>query len=351
VLTGPQPALVVVVGAGGTGKTTLSAALALRSVAHGHDTLVMTFDPSLRLKDALRVDEAAKGSEIEVPCPGSGRLSASLLDAKLTFDRLVVRHAPDAASRERILANRHYQHLASGLAGVLEYMAVERLYEAASAGRHGRVILDTPPTRQAIDFLEAPDRIIGFLDSGALRIALNPWFDERGHLRGTSRLRGIGRSFEKWLDRVVGLELLRDMAEFFQAFAPLYSGFRERAEAVKELLRSERTVFVLVGGPGREKNPDTLFFARRLQEGGFRLGPIVVNGTHPRLESPEGEPGEELMEWLAARDRSGVEALAALLPAAHGPISLPLMEHEPTDLEGLDELGRRFEERLATARG
>ena len=211
-----RPRILVVVGAGGVGKTTIAAALGVLSARTGADTLVMTFDPSLRLKDALGVGDEARRRDVEVKLDSSGSLHASLLDARDTFDRLVERYAPDERARDRILANRFYDHLSGTLGGVLEYMAVERLFEVAAAGRYERVILDTPPTRQALDFLEAPQRIVSFLDSGALRIALRPWFDEDGHLRPTRRLGFVGRNVEAFLDRIVGLEVLRDMAEFFQ---------------------------------------------------------------------------------------------------------------------------------------
>jgi len=344
--------LVVVVGAGGVGKTTLAAALALRSAAAGRDTLVMTFDPSNRLKDTLGVGEAARDSEAPVEAGGPGRLAASLLDARRTFDRLVDRYSPTPEARNRILHNRFYDHLSGSLAGVLEYMGVERLYEAANEGRYDRIFLDTPPTRQALDFLEAPDRIVGFLDSGALRIALKPWFDDRGRLRPTSRLGFLGRNVEAFLDRIVGLELLRDMAEFFQAFAPLYDGFRQRALEVQELLRSSRTLFVLVSGPGKERIADTLFFARRLQEAGHHLGPIVVNRMHPSpppgVTSSREEAvadGRHLVAWLGAHDHEGAEELRSLL-VDQPLVALPLLADEPTGIRSLHALGRSFEDRL-----
>jgi anion-transporting ArsA/GET3 family ATPase len=252
------PALIVVVGSGGVGKTSLAAALGLLSAGEGEDTLVMTFDPSLRLKDSLGVGEAARDEEVEVAVETPGRLAASLLDARRTFDRLVERYAEDPDDQRRILENRYYRQLAGSLAGILEYMAVERLFEVFDAGRYERIILDTPPTRQALDFLEAPERIVTFLDSGALKLALKPWFDSTGHLKATTRLGRFGAKFEEYLDEVVGLDLLRDMAEFFQAFAPLYDGFRQRAVEVQQLLRSSRTLFVLVAAPGEERNSDTL---------------------------------------------------------------------------------------------
>jgi len=210
-----QP-LLVVVGGGGVGKTTLAAALGLVSAREGRDTLVMTFDPSARLKDALGVGEAARDRDVVVATGTGGRLHASLLDARATFDRLVRRYAPDEASCRRILENHFYQQLAGNLAGILEYMAVERLFEVVAQRRYDRVVLDTPPTRQALDFLEAPERMIAFLERGALEIALRRWFDERGRLRATSRLRAVGATHPSvvtfgFTDRVAELMAASDV--------------------------------------------------------------------------------------------------------------------------------------------
>ena len=354
-LTAPRPPLLVVVGSGGVGKTTLAAALGLVSAGAGHDTLVMTFDPSRRLKDTLGVDEAAGGAEVDVAADTSGTLRASLLDARETFDRLVDRYAPTPEARDRILGNRYYDHLAGHLGGVLEYMAVERLYEVAAERRYRRVVLDTPPAREAIDFLEAPQRIVDFLDSGALKIALRPWFDDEGHLHAASGLLGrlgfVDRRLESFLDRVVGLKLLRDMSDFFLAFEPLFDGFRRRAEKVKELLADPGTVFVLVAGPGEQAIPDTLFFARRLADAGFRLGPIVVNRVHPDFPDADGDDaGHRLFRWLGERHRRALGELRRRLGGERPLVALPLVPHEPTDLGSLAAFGRDFQDRLAAAR-
>lgn len=355
-LISPEHPLTIVVGSGGVGKTTLAAAMGALAAREGQDTLVMTFDPSLRLKQALGVGEEARDSEVPVAFAAPGTLHASLLDARLTFDKLIGRYAPDPAAAERILNNRFYQHLSGSLGGILEYMAVERLFEVAAEGRYGQVILDTPPTRQALDFLEAPARIVGFLDSGALRVALKPWFDEEGRLRAASRWGPLGRRAERFLDDVVGLDLLRHMAEFFQAFGPLFEGFRERAAAVEQLLRSPRTRFLLVSGPGEERIPDTLFFARRLEEAGYPLAAIVVNRLHPELPVPEGAPasddpchptGWQLLAWAAARDKRGLAELRALLTSRRPLAALPLLPDEPIDLAALEALGRQLEAALS----
>jgi anion-transporting ArsA/GET3 family ATPase len=337
--------LVVVVGAGGVGKTTLAASLGLMSARYGRNTLVMAFDPSARLKDTLGVGEQARDCEVPVRAGTEGTLAASLLDAKLTFDRLVRRYAPDEAATSRILSNRFYGHLAGNLAGILEYMAVERLFEVAGEGRYDRVILDTPPTRQALDFLGAPSRIVGFLDSGALRLALRPWFDDEGRLKPTAHLGMLGRSVEGFLDRMVGIDLLREMAEFFQAFSPLFQGFRERAESVQALLKSPDTTFVLVTGPGEERVPETLFFARHLVEGGYHLGPLIINMVHPRtsaelLVRPDLGDGARLLSWLGERDHRGVAAFRRLILGGQTLVDVPLLAQEPTDLPSLEALGR-----------
>lgn len=345
-----RPEVRVVVGSGGVGKTTLAAALGIAAAQEGLDTLVMTFDPSLRLKDALKVGEEARYQETEVPLGAKGRLDASLLDARQTFDRLIERYAPDEAARRRILENRFYHHLSGSLSGILEYMAVERLFEVAQEGKYQRILLDTPPTRQALDFLEAPDRIVSFLESRALSVALRDWFDGRGRLKATSRFGALGRRVDGFLDRMIGIDFLRDVSEFFRAFAPLYEGFRERAQEVQSLLRSSRTGFVLVGGPSQERIPDTLFFARKLEEAGHRLRAVLVNRVHPRMKilpqsgikDPSGSvDGRRLVAWLGERDHRGVQELEGLL-GGYPLVKIAMMRREPTTLQALGDLGRRL---------
>ncbi|UCF66891.1 MAG: ArsA family ATPase [Acidobacteriota bacterium] len=352
-LSSARHPLIVVVGSGGVGKTTVAASLGLLSAEAGRDTLVMTFDPSHRLKDALGVGSSVGDAEVPVPVEMPAELDASLLDAAHTFDRLVSQYAPDERSRQRILENRFYKHLAGHLAGILEYMAVERLFEVDRAGRYQRVILDTPPTSQALDFLEAPDRIIRFLDSGALRLGMRSWFDEHGHLRATARLGALGRRIERMLDRAAGLGLLHEMLDFFQAFGPLYAGFRERAEQVKKLLASERTLFVLVCGAAQERIPDTLFFARRLLEAGYRLGPLIVNRVHPLLRAERraasGSVGRKLMAWLGERDQRGIEHLRGLLGAGQQLIPVPECPDEPNGIAGLSMIGAHLRRESATS--
>jgi len=329
----------VLAGAGGVGKTTVAAATALALADSGQKTLVMTFDPSRRLKDTLGI--SARAGDEEAPVEGcGGNLFASLLDARATFDTLIERHAPDAAVRQRILDNRYYQQLAGSLAGILEYMAVERLFEVAQAGRYERVVLDTPPVSQALDFLEAPGRIVDFLDSGAVRLATGNWFDGEGHLRAVGRFGRLGRRFERYLDDLVGLDLLRDLVEFFTAFKPLFAGFRDRASRVEDLLRLPTTQFTLVTTASEDRTEDTLFFARRLMEAGLHLRGVVANRIHPSPQGANRHPGElaVLGRAVAEREARALDSAEELLGTTATLETLPLLACEPVDVEGLRRL-------------
>ena len=326
--------LIVVVGAGGVGKTTLAAALALGSAEADQRTLVMTFDPSLRLKDALGVGEAAKDEPIRVVAEGPGILDAALLDAKSTFDRLIRTYAPDAAAANRIFSNRFYRDMAGNLAGILEYMAMERLFEMRACGRYDRIILDTPPTRQAMDFLQAPGRMMNLVDSKAIRFALDPWWDGQG--RKSLAFRIAAEGVMELSDRIIGRRFLLDVVEFIRAFAPLFDGFRTRAEEVRDLLRSEETRFLLVAGPGPDRVPDAMFFLRKLKESGHNIGPILVNQVHPDPGPAAGkEPGPALLRYLAERDQRGLALLRSLFPGDQEILPVALEPAPPADLGAL----------------
>ena len=329
--------LTVVVGAGGAGKTTLAAALALGSAKRGLRTLVMTFDPSLRLKDALGVGEEAKDQPSRVATFGPGSLDAALLDAKRTFDRLIRTYAPDAASAKRIFANPFYRDLAGKLAGILEYMAMERLFEMRASGRYERIILDTPPTRQAMDFLQAPERMMNMVNNKAIKFAMDPFWDGKGGLNLGFRIAAMGAM--ELSDRLVGRRFLRDVVEFIRAFAPLFEGFRNRAEEVRNLLLAEETRFLLVAGPGPDRVPDAMFFLRKLKETGHHLGPILVNQIHPD-PGPKGrlDPGLALLRYMADRDRRGLALLRSLFPEDQEIIPVALEPVPPGDLHTLGQL-------------
>jgi anion-transporting ArsA/GET3 family ATPase len=331
--------LTVVVGAGGAGKTTLAAALALGSAQQGRRTLVMTFDPSLRLKDTLGVGEAAKDEPSRVATFTPGSLDAALLDAKRTFDRLVRTYAPDAASAERIFANRFYRDLAGNLAGILEYMAMERLFEMRGSGRYETIILDTPPTRQAMDLLQAPERMMNLVNNKVLKFAMDPYWDGKGGLNLGFRIAAAGAM--ELSDRLVGRQFLRDVVAFVRAFAPLFEGFGARAEEVRNLLRAEQTRFLLVAGPGPDRVPDAMFFLRRLKETGHHLGPILVNQVHPDPgPAARLDPSLALLGFMADRDRDGLAQLRSLFPEDQAIIPVALEPMPPGDLR---TLGRLFD--------
>ncbi|HVS13611.1 MAG TPA: ArsA-related P-loop ATPase [Thermoanaerobaculia bacterium] len=338
------PEVVVVGGAGGVGKTSLAAAIALASARGDARTLVMTFDPARRLKDSLGVEAAATPVAVRLPGgqPPGASLEASLLDARASLDGLVRRYAPDPRTAARIFDNRFYRQLGGGLAGILEYMAVERLFEAVTEGRYDRIVLDTPPTAQALDFLDAPRRIVSFLDVSGGRAAARPWFDSRGRLAMGGPLR---RPLERLADRVVGLGLVREIAELLAAFQPLFAGFRERAGEVEALLRSARTRFVLVAGPDLQRVPDVLFFARALVERGMALDRVVVNRVQPRVaRAPaDGEPEPlALLRSLGERDAAGSGRLRQLLGAEWPVLEVPMLAREPASLERLATLAERL---------
>ena len=273
--------VVVCAGAGGVGKTTSAAAIALGMAARGKKVAVLTIDPARRLADALGLPELANEERrvdperlAAVGVEGDGELWAMMLDAKRTFDALIERHAPDARTRDRVLSNRIYQELSSAVAGSQEYMAMEKLHELHLEGRYDLLVLDTPPTRNALDFLDAPERLARFIDSRSLAFFL------RSNRRG---MRLVGRGsivLFSMLRRITGVNLLEDLSEFFRAFGAMTEGFEERARAVGALLASPRTSFVVVSSPAAAAVEEAVFFLRRLRESKLPFGAAIVNRVH-----------------------------------------------------------------------
>ena len=296
----------VCAGAGGVGKTTSSAAIALGMAERGLKVAVLTIDPARRLANSLGLEELGNEARRVDPerlraagVEPRGELWAMMLDPKRTFDGLVDRYAPDAAARDRILANPIYGQLSNAVAGSQEYMAMERLYELHQERRFDLLVLDTPPSRNALDFLEAPERLGRFIDSRALQVFLAP---SRTGLKVLGRGTGV---FMAMLGRVTGADLLRDLSEFFGAFAEMAQGFRERAARVRELLGDPGTTFLVVTSPRRDAIDEALFFRRRLDEAGMPFGGAIVNRV---LEAPP-EPDAALERDLVAL-LDGDEALA-----------------------------------------
>lgn len=298
--------VIVCCGTGGVGKTTAAAALALAGAHAGRRTAVITIDPARRLASALGLQGLSNAPQ-PVPnwndgtaLPG-GSLDALMLDSKTTFDELIQREARTPQQAERIMHNVVYRNLSSALGGTQEYMAVEKLYELVHQDRYDLVIVDTPPTRHALDVLNAPGRLVRLLD--------NPLFQALT-LPARTPLRFLGSALQggvRTLARVIGAEVLDDAVAFLQAFEGMESGFRERARSVEALLGERTTAFVVVTTLQRDALHETEFFAQRLHDLGHSVDGIVINRVLPQF-------GSSLPSSLHARATS-----LAVLATADGP--------------------------------
>ncbi len=279
--------ILVCAGSGGVGKTTSAAALAVEGARRGRDTVVVTIDPARRLANALGIESLSDtASEIDRSlwdpdgsAPASGRLSALMLDTKSTFDHLVTKYAGGEEQAARIIDNRFYRNVSTALSGTQEYMAMEKLHELHDEGGFDLIVVDTPPSRNALDFLDAPDRLTRFLSPGA-----HPPLPDAGDHAGGQR----GRP--SCMSKVVGSEVVEDAVAFFQAFEGMEQGFRDRAQAVFELLADPDSAFLLVTSPRRDAVLEARFFAERLAENDIPVQGVVVNRIHPEFgdEAPEG---------------------------------------------------------------
>jgi anion-transporting ArsA/GET3 family ATPase len=270
------------VGSGGVGKTTTAAAIGLKLAMDGKRVLVLTIDPARRLANSLgltalgnretRIDPKMFDAAGLHP---RGELWAMMLDLKLTWDELVLKQSASREQADAILQNRIYQTLSTAMAGSLEYMAMEKVYEVASSGRFDVVVLDTPPTSNALDFLHAADRILDVLDNNAMRIVLGPMLKAS---KVGFRLLAVPSSLVlKTLARFTGAEFLKDLAAFMLAFEGMFEGFKDRAARVNKLMRSADAAFVLVTSPTPLTIQEALFFHGALQEDGVATSAVVVN--------------------------------------------------------------------------
>ena len=348
--------ILVVCGAGGVGKTTTAAALGLQAALAGRRVLVCTIDPSRRLATSLGLDrllDKPKLLDLSRLAPDArGTLWAMMLDTKRTFDALVARHTSGEEARRRILENRFYRQISSALAGSHEYMAMEKLLDLSKDERFDLVVLDTPPTRHALDFLEAPGRLMGFLDTSVLRWFLKPYFVAgRLTLKVATRTGALALNL---VDRFLGLQFLQDLSEFFLAFEGMYEGFKERAEKVHALLRADGSGFVLVASPVRFTLDEALYFHHRLKQSDMPFVGLVVNRVHPdpsRARPADRAPTPQLSPDLDARlaqvledqrrlARAERKSLARLEVDADEPLVLvPELEADVHDLRGLLEVG------------
>ena len=347
--------VIVCCGSGGVGKTTTAAVLALEAARAGRRSVVVTIDPARRLADALGLEGLTNTpTRIEADLPGE--MHALMLDTKSTFDGLVRRHSADPEQAEGILANRFYQNISGALSGTQEYMASEKLYELAEEGDWDLVVVDTPPTRNALDFLDAPQRLAHFLDHRLYKVLMTP---TRGIVRAVNvAAQAVVRS----LSKVVGGDVVADAIAFFQAFEGMEQGFKERAAAVDRLLAAPETAFVLVASPKADTVAEATYFAEKLTEGGITVRGLVVNRMQPAFGTGDDglalgpDAARERAHTLEGTDIGGLyTALADARQLARGEeehlgglaeqvspapvVRVPVQPFEVNDLEGLATLG------------
>jgi len=274
-------AIIISCGSGGVGKTTSAAAIALHAASMGRQVVVVTIDPARRLADALGLASGLTNEPSDValdpPPLGAGRLSAMMLDPTRTFDDLVVQYATSPERAERILVNPFYRNIAGALSGTQEYMAAEKLYQLHLDPRFDLVVVDTPPTRNALDFLDAPATLTRFINHRLFRLMMLP---ARG---GLKVLNIAAQPVLRTIGKVVGGDVLADAIAFFQAFEGMEAGFRDRADAVSGLLHSSVTSYVLIASPRRDTVVEAQYFAERLAESDLAVAAVVVNRLCPRF--------------------------------------------------------------------
>jgi anion-transporting ArsA/GET3 family ATPase len=334
--------VLVCCGSGGVGKTTTAAALGLQAAAIGRRAVVVTIDPAKRLADALGVPGGLTNDPVRLPVEGPGELWALMLDPASTFDGLVRTYADDDQQAERILANGFYRNVAGSLSGTQEYMAAERLHALHTDPRFDLVIVDTPPTRNALDFLDAPSTLTRFIDHPLFKLLMVPT------RRGLKVLNVAAQPVLRTIGKVVGGDVLADAVAFFQAFSGMETGFRDRADEVLRLLGSGVTRFVLVASPRADTVEEARFFAERLQRSRLGVAAVVVNrctpafGAAPARRPKGAEAGalhDNLLELRAAADaeRSHAARLLACdaIPADVHTTFVPTL---PTDVHSMQSL-------------
>lgn len=349
--------VVVSLGAGGVGKTTVSAAIGLAAARDGKRVAVVTIDPARRLARALGLD-GLSDEPGRVEGVGPGELWALQLDAAATFDRLIARHATSPEQQERILKNRIYRHMSRSVAGSQEFMAVERLYELDGDDRFDLVVLDTPPAQNSVDFLDAPARISRAMEARTLKLLTGAG----GGGNPLSQLVGVGSSAILGIvERLTGATLLSELREFVGAFDGMREGFAERARAVDDLLLSEKAGYCVISAPARVPLADARALRNRLVGDGIRPAALILNRFPAEVAPGDPDPdqlraqlleaGAEDADGLAGRlishfhaersARAAAEALAEGIAGEFRPaptIRVPVFEEEPVDLAGLEQI-------------
>ncbi len=352
-----ERSIIICCGSGGVGKTTTAAALALEAARLGRSACVVTIDPARRLADALGVGTLANQPTV-IDGPWPGRLSALMLDPKSTFDDLVQRYSDTAEQAEDIKVNRIYRNLTGSLSGTQEYMAMEKLYELVEEGGFDLVVVDTPPTRNALDFLDAPRRLTRFLENRVFQALMKP-------TRAGLKFMGVAaQALLRTISRVAGAEIVHDAVAFFQAFEGMEEGFRTRAARVRQLLTQEDTAFVLVASPRTDSVEEAVHFAGKLAESRMSVAGLIVNRVQPRFaqdaelavleersdvdpDGPLGQLVENLRGYTAASDREEQAYADLVSSVAPAPVyRIPLLNGDVHNLDGLTTVaGLLFPER------
>ena len=345
-------ALIVTCGPGGVGKTTTAAALAIAAADAGRRVIVVTVDPARRLADTLGVTGSASSEPSEVvgaTANPTGSLWAQMLDAESTFDRLILDRAGDPKRAEAILSNPIYRSIAGTLGGAQEYMAIERLHQLWSGGEYDLIVIDTPPSRHAIDLLAAPDRLVTFFSHPVYRVLTVPG-------RSFAKVTNAGTSAFLWaIRRLAGPKVVEDTIEFFRSLSGMEAGLRQRAAETAKILRSEQTAFVLISSPRAEAIDEATHLSGALLAGGFPLHSMVINLVNPTPASlaaplptdvPPGPLADQMdlyreLAALAAdedREMGTLRTLAGDVPV----IEVPLLD-DVQDLAGLAVLARHLQ--------
>jgi anion-transporting ArsA/GET3 family ATPase len=340
--------IIISSGSGGVGKTTTAAVLAMEAARQGRRAVVVTIDPAKRLADALGLEGIGNEPQ-QIDGPWSGELWAVMLDTKKTFDDLITRYSADVEQAERIHANRFYRNISGALSGTQEYMAAEKLYELHHDRGFELVVVDTPPSRNALDFLEAPKRLTRFLDHRLYRVLMAP---TRGVMKAVN---AAAQTVVRQVSKVVGAEVFEDAIAFFQAFDGMEAGFKERASHVIDLLTSPDTSYVLVASPKRDTVAEAHFFAEKLSESGIPIAALIVNRMHPHFTDDLAEALRERSVTLEGTDLGGLyrnladfslvahreeEHLSGLaqMVAPAPVVRVPFLRTDVHDLDGLDEV-------------
>lgn len=337
-----QKDMIVCVGTGGVGKTTISAALALGAAEAGARALVITIDPARRLADALGLDELPNHPrEIATVAQGSdappGRLFAMMVDTKQTFDDMIDRFAESPEARDRVLRNPIYQQLSTALAGSAEYAAMEKVFEVHASGQFDVIIVDTPPSQHALDFLDTPRRLAGFFESRIAQLLIRPALGVGGlglrwMARGSQRVLGL-------LERISGVAFLQDVSEFLLAFESMATGFLTRAEKVESLLSGRQAGFLLVAAPGEQATGRAQGLLAQLESAGFPVAGLVLNRMHSwpggsqaarRLLDAHDLDGEAL-RLAHALGPEGTRAAEAAIAMARGYASRVMQDQRTTE--------------------